>query len=864
MKPFLFLCIVCILLVPFTSALVTINGTSIERFYKAGDSIRGSINMAFKDVDLDATVSSNLVGSTTLRSWLNAHGLVGGTNYNCSTPGCSAQLKKDSSITSLALSNSSRAGFSFEGQSFLGLDSLQFTVQGTSPASCSPPLIVQLGDDPTLTLSSTAYLDQVCAQPAYGCFDAASGTSNAEIPSDGQYCEKITLPAAPAFRVGGRIINTTGSASQLVMKLYGEDSSTLGECTLPALTSAVETVSCLIPFSSSKEQSYFVCINAKSPSKYAIRTEGVQPCGTVNFGETYPRDYELYAQGLTFATPSLTINEETFAAITGQGLRSSIENYIADNYEGSCEPECIVPFTFRGPQQTLIFSSVDAVYDIDGASNIHTTDLYSFSARNVTINAGFQQLDLSKLGFTLPLGKNVSSFTLSIGSQKILNESITVAPSFDFTLGPSVARVGIATSFGIGTTRNISSVSWDFGDSTPIQTTQGKTISHRYTQTGIFNLTVEASDRTGASSRKTISVYVGEAKEAANFTIQDYQSRVNSIDKNLSTYPLWVQAAVKKALEIDSAKATVESVARTYLTTENETDYVELINRLLALRIPRQLVQTGQGSLPLLAGLESVDTSLAAQVTSQEVPNRADFISNLAYWTTQHYNAEISYTIVSAVYDIELEPFFTIITVNPREIATSEESYLVIGVDPTAITSAAGYEERALAGGLAYKVAPGASYSFMILDAIDPSQLGAFIVPVAVDPLLTSSEAPLCKIDNFCDANAGEDAASCPQDCASHIGFYVSVSLILIAILGVVLAVVWWWYRTRYERSLFPMKNDLLNILGFIGMQKRAGVSDKDIKEKLKKAGWTGEQISYALRKMEQRQTPAKPMPPKK
>jgi len=57
------------------------------------------------------------------------------------------------------------------------------------------------------------------------------------------------------------------------------------------------------------------------------------------------------------------------------------------------------------------------------------------------------------------------------------------------------------------------------------------------------------------------------------------------------------------------------------------------------------------------------------------------------------------------------------------------------------------------------------------------------------------------------------------------------------------------WYKKKYESHLFPNRNDLYNLANYIHNAKRKGMSNKDIEENLKKAGWSGEKIRYAMRK---------------
>ncbi|MEK6898505.1 MAG: PKD domain-containing protein [Nanoarchaeota archaeon] len=806
--------------------------------------------MSFRDVKLDSEITSNIEGKKSLRSWIGNSGFISGVNYNCSTSSCQNLLKKGEVINSFELRNESIVGFVVEGRSFIGLDSLSFKVNGNSEPSCVPPLVIEFASDEDLILTSSSYIDEPCFNPNYGCFNPNVSVSSAEIPSDGQYCEKIRLLPAPAYKLGAGVSYNGGANAQLVMKLYGVDASLLGECNLPNVSSSGQNVNCILPYSGFEEKDYFVCIKAKSASRYTIRTEGSGACGTVNFGETYPRDYEIYAQGLKFASASINVNESSFLSSTGFGLKGKVEEYIERNYGDNCEPYCIIPFKIRGQEQDVSFNSVESSYDIDGALNIRTGEIYSVMKDSVLFNANSLNLDLSKLGFKIPLGKETKNFILFIDGQKVLNESITVSPSFDFSLGPSIARIGINTRFGISTNRNLTSVKWDFGDGGVVNSV-GKNAVHRYTQTGIFNLSVEVSDSSGASSRKTIQVRVGEAKESANLTIEDYRQRVNSFNQKIASYPPWVQTKIKAVVDVENNAAVVESLARAYLSAENETDYVNIINNLLAIKIPRELVSAKKGVLPLISGIEGLDKSLAEQLTGTTIPDEFAFVSNLAFWTSENYNAEIQYENINAIYDVDSEPFFSLFKVSPRAIGEIGEDYFVIGYDAAAIKSNEGYDERVLNGGVAYRISGNIDYEFLILDSISPSDIGAFISPIDIDALLVSDSVPMCRLDGFCDVNSLESVESCPQDCKSNAKFYVGTSLFLLGLLGIVLGILWWWYRTRYERSLFPNKNDLANLIFYIRGQKKTGFSDKQIRERLKKANWTGEQINYALNKIE-------------
>jgi hypothetical protein len=57
-----------------------------------------------------------------------------------------------------------------------------------------------------------------------------------------------------------------------------------------------------------------------------------------------------------------------------------------------------------------------------------------------------------------------------------------------------------------------------------------------------------------------------------------------------------------------------------------------------------------------------------------------------------------------------------------------------------------------------------------------------------------------------------------------------------------------YWYKKYYEKTLFKESKELQNILGFISRNINLK-PEKEIIKTLKKAGWTYEQINYALKK---------------
>jgi len=82
------------------------------------------------------------------------------------------------------------------------------------------------------------------------------------------------------------------------------------------------------------------------------------------------------------------------------------------------------------------------------------------------------------------------------------------------------------------------------------------------------------------------------------------------------------------------------------------------------------------------------------------------------------------------------------------------------------------------------------------------------------------------------------------------------MSLIFLLVLAITTYIILQqWYKKKYEKHLFPNRNDLYNIMHYINNAKKKEHTHEEIEKNLKKAGWHTEQIKYALKKYEGRRT---------
>ena len=125
-------------------------------------------------------------------------------------------------------------------------------------------------------------------------------------------------------------------------------------------------------------------------------------------------------------------------------------------------------------------------------------------------------------------------------------------------------------------------------------------------------------------------------------------------------------------------------------------------------------------------------------------------------------------------------------------------------------------------------------------------------VPVFVSTLLGNLEVlvpsePICVENDICEKDKGETRKNC-RDCKpwKEYGLTIIGLLFLYIILHIILQE---WYKRHYENYLFKNKNFLFNIMNYIHTEKVKGITNDEIEKNLKKSGWNGEQVRYAMRK---------------
>ena len=845
-KSYFILGILLVLSIGFVSAGFSYKSNNLITNYSAGEKIKGTFNISFNNELADNIFTSNLKGNISLLDFLNKNNLVRNINFNCSTVSCGTDYNSAEEVSQISLTQNQEKfiGFKITGEQFDSASEISLTIQSNAVNSCAKQVEFKfLGNEKEMAFVNSKYVDEKCSIENYGCFNLGLGSYSQATIGNSVLCEKMSLPAAPAYRLGAKVKNTSnGVAGQLKMQLYDLDENLLGQNTLPSLTKSEYKITTIINYSSAKPGNYLVCITGESGTEYKINreTEGTN-CGTNNFGnDNYNKDYEIFAYPLKFGAVNFEIKESPTIPAVGESVLEFIEDYIFDHYDGECNPECIVPISFSGVAQTLGLSNAKIKYSESG-DNIENNKIYSVAKNPAKITSNELKLDLSKTDFLIPLGSSEEKFKLFLNNQQIFEKSINLKKSFDFDITPKFVLVGIETKFQAITNESINSSIWKFTEGVE-KSSNSKNSSYTYLKSGANKLEVELMNKFGIKSKKIFDVISGNAKISANLTLQKYKTRISNLTKSYDIMPLWIKKELEKEINPTDLNAKLKIIENDFKIAVNDSDYVDLINDLIKLNVPVSVFISEKGNLPIEAGLEGIDTSYVEEISVGG--DFEDLDKKISAWIRENYEVNIDFEIYSALYDTGIEDVLTKFKFDINKLKENDDTvYLFIDFPIEKIKFKESYSEKPISAGAGTYIPLIGSkdIEFVIPEKIYVEDLRAYLSPEA----------------KFLPTIVDDEEVEEQEEGKFEFSFtkFVIGAIVLIIIFFTAYIALQEWYKKNYEKHLFENKDLLYNLLSFIYNGRANGLTDSEIGKKLEKSGWNSEQITYAFRKIDGKRT---------
>ncbi len=846
---------------------------SIDKQYRLSDFLRGWINISLDNEPINSLFRTSLGERAELIELIMLNNLSEGADYTCVPTDCEIDYTMVSGTGEtqknfiLNTDENIIFGLKISGGEIYDIPDFSMKVTSNAGESFTPQLYIDFLADSIIEWWS--YKASGDFQPEnYGCYQAPA-EGQVTITSN-EYCEKITLPAAPSVKIGAKVneVSGAGQSAEFSMSISSEDYIYYGLCS--ATASGTGKISCIPDnFMMHEEGDFFVCISSGDDEEYTINHETENPCGfTISYPGEYTRDFEIFARAGTYdEIGSVVINttELANAGFPNPYIEDNIWNYINTRYDGNCSNECIIPVKLisdygasgtrrsRGTGLPIIpdnheiqISNIGLTYWVD--IPITTNKLYDLVEIPAKINSEFIRLDLDNAEFSVPSQYGDYAFLLRLDNQMVFSEDISIErfPEIDF-LTPTTTAAAMPTVFEvvINTSNydaNITKYEWDFGDNSSAITEQNK-INHTYETIGNYTLTIMVTDENNLSSSKSFNISVEMPLEAVRNSLDRKLADLMSVKSKIQAMPVFYQDSLYFILNLTEIENLLASIGLAYNSSTEQTsaqEYIDMMQGLLEIELPGSLgISITTEPILFYPKEENIDLDILQLIGGGQYDpaKENDYINTILLWNQDNLETKVSFEEITAIYENFNEPILRAFKLYINKKLSSEENPYIILQDLENLRFKEDYSENNKSGYAYILLAESEkTIEFLTTEDFDFVTLPLFISPPISSLSLITIEGDADEID-------------------WKWTFFVLIMILLILVGTFLYVTLQKWYKKKYEKYLFKSKNDLYNIMTYINRMKNKDMANRDIAHNLRISRWNSEQIKYAMRKYSKKRT---------
>ncbi|MBI2044101.1 PKD domain-containing protein [Candidatus Pacearchaeota archaeon] len=829
-----------VLILNFTSASFQTGNKSaeIETKYSVSDFIKGWVNMSFSNQAGDSLFQDSQGNSIKLVELLDLNEI----NYTCSPSDCagdySASNMQSEKTFTLNKNDVKIIGFKFLGGNFDSVSGFSMKVNSNAGESEMSQLYVDILNDEELEWYS--YKPSNTFNTAnYGCYT----TPDEEVFIYNQpYCNKINLSLFPNVQIGAKVTNATGGNVTFEMGICTEDFTTCEYC--QTSTNSSGEISCNANLSTGSAANYFVCINTKNSTyddKYKINSETTNSCGYASSTD-YKRDFEIFARPGKYSSVGNFVLNDT--ELQNHGSYVNIEEYVREyisKFNSNCTNGCVVPVKFgsNADLQEITLSNVNIVYTSAGTPK-EIKSIYDVTEIAPKISTELQKLFLNEANFSVKgtVGQEID-YDLEFSDKEILSQSIIIEKIPEIkSLNTKVAIGGSPTNFiagvdGIDPNITILTYEWDFGDNTQLVTTLENKVTHTYSLLGNFTLTVTIKDANFNSS-KAFNISVLTPKDAINLVLQKKQGDLTHINSRIQNFSAFQQSSLKTTLNLTETEAQLSLLQQQNQAATSDEQYINIMSSLIGLNVPKEIYES-QAIGPILTfpDKDTINIDALATITGEGYSGESTnaYVNGVVAWGLNKTTVRVSESEISAEYEDFTESALKTFKIEINENPQREESYLIMNkLDNIVFKENYGQQDS---GEYVYIQVPKEGRSIELSTTEETSFEN---LPMFISPKLSELPKTTINISPFIEKISERKILILSAIFALIIGFIAYL-------------VLQEWYKRRYESYLFKNRNDLFNLVSYIENANRKNTPSREIEAKLKKSGWTGEQVSYVMRK---------------
>lgn len=827
------------------------SGNLTKSYYAPNEDIKGEINLTLVDSPTDLSFTDNFGNQISLIDLIRADsGLTEGSSYSCNVKGCGSMFEAFNSEESKSFYLNSGEekviGIKFVGD-LLDIKNVSFDISSNAEESCFNQLEIDLLNDGNFEKGNKNSGSSFCSF-MNGCFNSSLSNEDYVLDKNGYYCQNMTLPEAPGYKLGTSIKEVDSGDMKLFMELRDSSGNSIEgtscELSKSTLSEEYSEISCQIDYYNKEQKNHYVCVYANDgEGNYEI--EGLSKNSETKCGYNDVRgssgnsvgSYNIFSESKIFGNfEELHISN---ALPNENSVSSKFQEYINKKYNG-CSSGCVVPISFVSSKNQDIEISNLSIQSDYSAGSVKENEFSYVREIPSRINLDSKELSLDKGNFSVPSAFGDYFFELSLDENVVFEENITVesVPVINY-LTPTITYANYPNEFEVNitlTNSSLRSVKWNFGNA--VKESSSRKITHTYNSSGAYPLEIVVSDNKGRASKKTFNIIVGNPKNVSGRVLNEKIETLSNFTNTFSEVGSYKSLKIKSLVNFDSLESELEEIQKDYSSSMNEEEYKEVLGKLLNLSIPKSLKKTSEAdSISFYPDTQIINTEIVSEVFGKEISNSEIYKNSIAAWNLENLNSSISYEEYSILYDdskedVHLVSFFTL----DFHEGYSGNSLVYLFIKKL---SGLDYSKN-------YLTTSVSGYDYLVID--DLSEYNNKIIFSFTESLLLDA-LPVFASPELSQLNIQEDVNSEPASEGAGFWTWFLVFLLFVLIGLVFYTILQEWYKFHYEKYLFKDRTKLFNIINYIVLSKKKKLKDSQIYSQLKKAGWSGEQVSYAMKK---------------
>jgi PKD repeat protein len=834
---------------------------SIKTLYGPEKDLEGWINVSIVSEETSTTFDDNEGNKVKLIDLLESNSDL---DYDCTTKNCVNDYQGNNPATSkdypMGSGDSLLVGIELVTDKLASIKDVNFVVESDNSNNyVSNQLKIDFLDDGDEEIGNDKVSLQSPLTRDYSCFDEESTTISsiplgyeASSSSIDKRCQLFNFSEAPGFKLNVHIEKGADDPN-VTMVVYDENFGVIsGSSCYFVADSGSKEYSCDIEYLVMEEEENYVCVYSAEESDASLKGYAVTGtgCGFSSTGGKQPLSaaFNISIQPKKFGPVGEISVQNNLSG--GDTLSGIFNEYLSDTYHTTggdvdCSDGCVIPIKISSyASQLITLKDLVMTYETSSfGSNLELegNNFYDISTSYAKVTTeGFIEIDLDDAGFTLSDDFGTLDYSMTFEGKDVFDEEIEIEKVSEITgLSPRRTYSAYPTPFRVSVDMfngsEIVSYKWDFGDD-KTGTSSTNEITHTYNETGTYDLEINITDEDGKSSSRVFPVTVGSAEEIINETIEMMLDNLAAVKINLNGFDSFQKARLEAVLDLEQQEDDLKLAQRDYIQASGGSlaEYNQIMGDLLEINIPETVfIETETSSLLFYPQTDKMDLAVLKEVGdgSYDSSQESKYHDAILGWNQANLLTRVVYKRFDAKFEEGIETVLSYFKVDISEIdSLSIDPHLFIEELDDLTFSENHLEENKL-GWVHIELT-----SFPKNVVFSTTEDVSFVdLPMFLAPDLGRLEVLDVDIED------GENNMK-------WIIFILVILLLLI--LGVVGYIfLQQWYKKKYERHLFKDQNQLYNLLNYVESSKKKGVDIEEIGKKLKKQGWSSEQITYVTKK---------------